>query len=73
MDELRHLNVGILLLGRGLESVSIGNNPLKMQRKENTFLNECILSKKDWNQCWKFPQVRQSEADNFGGGPGTFC
>ena len=29
-----------------------------------------------WNwrkQCWKFPQVRQSEADNFGGGPGTFC
>ena len=23
-------------------------------------------------QCWKFPQVRQSEADNFGGGPGTF-
>ena len=24
-------------------------------------------------QCWKFPQVRQSEADNFGGGPGTFC
>ena len=25
------------------------------------------------NQCWKFPQVCQSEADNFGGGPGTFC
>ena len=25
------------------------------------------------SQCWKFPQVRQSEADNFGGGPGTFC
>ena len=24
-------------------------------------------------QCWKFPQARQSEADNFGGGPGTFC
>ena len=24
-------------------------------------------------QCWKFPQVRRSEADNFGGGPGTFC
>ena len=24
-------------------------------------------------QCWKFPQVRQSEADNFGGGPETFC
>ena len=24
-------------------------------------------------QCWKFPQVCQSEADNFGGGPGTFC
>ena len=24
-------------------------------------------------QCWKFPQVRQSEADNFGGGLGTFC
>ena len=23
-------------------------------------------------QCWKFPQVRQSEADNFGGGPGSF-
>ena len=26
-----------------------------------------------YSQCWKFPQVRQSEADNFGGGPGTFC
>ena len=25
------------------------------------------------NQCWKFPRVRQSKADNFGGGPGTFC
>ena len=25
------------------------------------------------HQCWKFPQVRQSEADNLGGGPGTFC
>ena len=29
-----------------------------------------------WNagcwQCWKFPQVRRSEADNFGGGRGTF-
>ena len=24
-------------------------------------------------QCWKFPQARQSEADNFGGGPETFC
>ena len=24
-------------------------------------------------QCWKFPQVPQSKADNFGGGPGTFC
>ena len=23
-------------------------------------------------QCWNFPQVRQSEADNFRGGPGTF-
>ena len=23
-------------------------------------------------QCWKFPQVRWPEADNFGGGPGTF-
>ena len=23
-------------------------------------------------QCWKYPQVRQSEADNFGG-LGTFC
>ena len=26
-----------------------------------------------YTQCWKFPQVRQSEADNFEGGPGTFC
>ena len=26
-----------------------------------------------YRQCWKFPLVRQSEADNFGGGPGTFC
>ena len=26
-----------------------------------------------YNQCWKFPQVRQSEADNFGREPGTFC
>ena len=26
-----------------------------------------------YRQCWKFPQVRRSEADNFGGGPGTFC
>ena len=25
------------------------------------------------NQCWKFPRVRLSKADNFGGGPGTFC
>ena len=25
------------------------------------------------SQCWKFPQVRRSEADNFGGGPETFC
>ena len=25
------------------------------------------------HQCWKFSQDRQSEADNFGGGPGTFC
>ena len=24
-------------------------------------------------QCWKFPQVRQSEADSFFWGPGTFC
>ena len=24
-------------------------------------------------QCWKFPQVRQSEADKFGGGLVTFC
>ena len=24
-------------------------------------------------QCWKFAPVRQSKADNFGGGPGTFC
>ena len=24
-------------------------------------------------QCWKFQQVHLSEADNFGGGPGTFC
>ena len=24
-------------------------------------------------QCWKFPQVRRSEADNFGGWLGTFC
>ena len=24
-------------------------------------------------QSWKFPQVRRSEADNFGGGPRTFC
>ena len=24
-------------------------------------------------QCWKFPQVRQSEVDNFVGGLGTFC
>ena len=28
---------------------------------------------RDCRQCWKFPQVRRSEADNFGGGPGTFC
>ena len=26
----------------------------------------------DPNQCWKFPQVHQSEADNFEGGQGTF-
>ena len=26
-----------------------------------------------YSQCWKFPQVRRSEADNFGGGLGTFC
>ena len=25
------------------------------------------------SQCWKFPQVRRSEADNFGGGPEIFC
>ena len=24
-------------------------------------------------QCWKFPQVHRSEADNFGRGLGTFC
>ena len=24
-------------------------------------------------QCWKFPQVHRSEADNYGGGPETFC
>ena len=24
-------------------------------------------------QCWKFPQVRQPEADSFGGGAATFC
>ena len=24
-------------------------------------------------QCWKFMQVCQSEADNFGGGPEIFC
>ena len=28
-----------------------------------------------WNvvKCWKFPQVRRSQANNFGGGLGTFC
>ena len=26
-----------------------------------------------WGQSWKFPQVRQSEVDNFGGGLETFC
>ena len=26
-----------------------------------------------YSQCWKFPQVLWSEAENFGGGPGTFC
>ena len=25
------------------------------------------------NQCWKFPQARRPEADNFRGGPETFC
>ena len=34
----------------------------------------CILSEiKPTTQCWKFPQVHWSEADNFGGGLGTFC
>ena len=27
----------------------------------------------NYSQCWKFPHVCQSKADNFGGGPGTFC
>ena len=26
-----------------------------------------------YEQCWKFPQVSRSEADNFVGGLGTFC
>ena len=34
--------------------------------KRNSNLSTCI-------QCWKFPQVRRSEAVNFGGGLGTFC
>ena len=38
----------------------------------------CLVNRRSctvlWiSQCWKFPQVRQSGADNFGGGPGTFC
>ena len=32
-----------------------------------------ILTYNRYRQCWKFPQVRRSEADNFGGGPETFC
>ena len=49
------------------------------------YLNQCWLITKGvlWHsnesnftrsahQCWKFPQVRRSEADNFGGGPELF-
>ena len=32
-----------------------------------------LIKTMECHQCWKFPQIRQSEADNFGGGPGTFC
>ena len=32
-----------------------------------------IIQYNTCTQCWKFPQVRQSKADNFGVGPGTFC
>ena len=38
--------------------------------KTNSLLGDIMFS---CSQCWKFPQVRQSEADNFGGGPETFC
>ena len=34
---------------------------------------EIIITFDSLNQRWKFPQVRQFEADNFGGRPGTFC
>ena len=42
---------------------------------KNFNLNLWYLSKLlyMYSQCWKFPQVRRSEAGNFWGGPGTFC
>ena len=38
----------------------------------NRFMR-CIHPYSSSGQCWKFPQVRRSEAGNFGGGLGTFC
>ena len=37
------------------------------------FISQITSYNNDVFQCWKFPQVRRSEADNFGGGPGNFC
>ena len=43
------------------------HNPLPLASRDSPpFCKSC-------DQCWKFQQVRRSEANNFGGGPGTFC
>ena len=57
---------------------SVGHNELATRPRDllmSNFMPNFISQKysRICVQCWKFQQVRRSEADNFGGGPGIFC
>ena len=54
-------------VGRAVVGITCFSGPALQHYSDITWVS--------WHlqQCWKFPQVRQSEADNFGGGPETLC
>ena len=73
-EENNRENMGVLHYWLFVRGIHLGNS-LAITRFPSQRVSQVECVSMSWHpqdQCWKFPQVRRSEADNFGGGPETF-